>query len=317
MNEHKAMGETMNEVMKETVNKAMKDIMKETMNDAMKESRKESPVGMSGGSVAASGAAVSPSAKPGRKGLALALTGFFSWLLFMLASLPAAVVYRYAPVPEFIRLSGLSGTFWQGRAEAVVVDGLLLPEVRWSINPLSFISQKLVADFTLGNLQTPLSAQGQLELTDTRVKLSNLQGDVEASWLQTRLGKAIPAPVSVSGVITLALEQGAFDANGCTRLTGQLGWQRGIISNPYGQLPLGQAQAVLDCRNGALQAEISQSSPALSLDGQLSLEPRGRYQFSARLKPGAQMPDPLRQGLPLFSQTGADGRYVLNWSGLF
>lgn len=256
-----------------------------------------------------------PRKKSLKKVVGLGLLGLVSWGGFMVAGLPAALVYQYAPIPDSVSMAGLSGSLWKGRAESVVVDGIRLPGVEWQITPWSLAAKTVVADVSLGTLQDPLSARGLIEVSQSGVRMENLSAEASVPWVMQHFGGYPADLVEVTGVVGLEVDSAEFSLRGCTVLAGDLALERSSVYTPYGELPLGKANVKLNCEDGSLVADVRQSSPALSSEGRFTLNAGRRYQFIAELDPGEAMPEKLEKGLPLVARAEPDGGYSIRFSG--
>jgi general secretion pathway protein N len=71
---------------------------------------------------------------PGKKRLILA--GLATFAIGVALSFPARIAYDWFFSPE-MRLSGINGTVWKGRAVEVSIGGIYLRDVEWAFLPLS------------------------------------------------------------------------------------------------------------------------------------------------------------------------------------
>src|ERR1044072_3350531 len=75
----------------------------------------------------------------------LVALGIGAFLLFALVTLPASAVLSFFQPPG-VSLSGVSGTIWKGRAQAVRSGNLHIGSVEWSLDVLALFTGKLGAD---------------------------------------------------------------------------------------------------------------------------------------------------------------------------
>jgi len=71
----------------------------------------------------------------------LLLVGVLTALVALVALFPARVAYKLT-APPYVKMSGLSGTIWNGAAEEFSTNGLYLRNLEWRMSPLSLLTGK-------------------------------------------------------------------------------------------------------------------------------------------------------------------------------
>lgn len=199
------------------------------------------------------------------------------YLLWLLVSAPAHLLPLI--LPEELNVSGLSGTLWQGEARQLSWRGVRLNHLRWA---LTFSSGLPGWRLTFHD---PDGLRGQLSLyalSALRVQNGSLTmpASLASGWLTPTL------PVEASGLITLHLSEGRFNRAGCQQVSGgRAQWQQAQLRSPAGSLELVSVGGTFRCTpTGALALTLSQDSHQLSLSGQGTLSPDGRYAFHGQLQ---------------------------------
>lgn len=250
-----------------------------------------------------------------KKIIGLSFVGLLAWAFFLVANLPAAFVYQMAPVPRNIAVNNITGTIWSGQAGEATVNGITLNNINWDIQPAALLRQNLQADISLGDMQSAVSAQGSVIASRSAVTLNDTVIDVSAEWLQGM----IPTPdfviADVTGNLNLGVQEMTLTRQGCQSLDGLLSLERSRLESPFGNIRLGNARADLSCDQGQLTARVSQSSNDITTKGQFNLHPNQRFNVSATLTPGDEMPEQLRQGLDSIAEANNDNSYSINLSG--
>lgn len=216
-----------------------------------------------------------------------------SYLLFLLAFIPAAQILPRLPLPAGLQLQNISGTLWQGRIGDISWQKYRLHNLQWEV---MFSRLWLVMPTIKLSLQDPetaiangtISWRGDWSLTNWQVKTS-------AQTIQLWL--SLPLPIDANGKLTLNIEQLTFNSLKCQTLTGQLNWQQALLQTPAGELALGNPVAALSCRNTAFEANIQQDSTSLHSEAALQLNMQGQYKLQASLQPKPALPDTLRSSL--------------------
>lgn len=102
--------------------------------------------------------------------------GAGAYLAFAVATLPAATAYHWL-APEALRLSGITGTAWSGRATLGSAAGLAFRDARWSLRPgallLGRVEGNLEARLADGFVSTHAIARpGRVVLEDVQASAS-------------------------------------------------------------------------------------------------------------------------------------------------
>ncbi|HBW8874695.1 type II secretion system protein N [Klebsiella quasipneumoniae] len=207
-------------------------------------------------------------------GLLLAL-----YLLWLTATAPARLLVPMLP-PE-VQVANLSGSIWRGAAQSVSWRGERLERLTWSLT---------LAGWQIA-LSDPRGVEGQARLWGIRdLRLQEGRLTAPASLLGRWLTPTMP--VSAEGEVTFSLAEAHFSEGRCRQITaGRAQWLQARLHSPVGSLELAQVSGTLSCTaTGAVALAIRQDSHQLSLSGQGTLSPDGRYLFHGTLQP--------RQGIP-------------------
>ena len=207
-------------------------------------------------------------------GLLLAL-----YLLWLTATAPARLLVPMLP-PE-VQVANLSGSIWRGAAQSVSWRGVRLERLTWSLT---------LAGWQIA-LSDPRGVEGQARLWGIRdLRLQEGRLTAPASLLGRWLTPTMP--VSAEGEVTFSLAEAHFSEGRCRQITaGGAQWRQARLHSPVGSLELAQVNGTFRCTvDGAVALTLRQDSHQLSLSGQGTLSPDGRYLFRGTLQP--------RQGMP-------------------
>lgn len=216
-----------------------------------------------------------------------------SYLLFLLACMPASQILPRLPLPAGLQLQNISGTLWQGRIGDLSWQKYRLHNLQWEVA----FSQLWLARPTIKlSLQDPETAvAGGTVSWRGDWSLNNWQVNTSTHTIQRWL--SLPLPIDANGELTLNIDQLTFNSLECQTLTGQLNWQQALLQTPAGELALGNPVAALSCRNKAVEANIQQDSASLHSETSLQLNMQGQYKLKASLQAKPALPDTLRSSL--------------------
>ncbi|MGI9279875.1 MAG: type II secretion system protein N [Endozoicomonas sp.] len=248
-----------------------------------------------------------------KKIISLAALATVSYTGFMLAELPAAFVWNYAPKMPGIELEGLSGSVWSGSAQELTLNGVELQEVTWDLKPSALLTGKIKADLEVGDDFSAVVGEATVTYSTQGVTIEDLEADASADWLQQLA--PMPVPATARGNINLVADTLVYEQGQCVELDGRLAWERGRISSPLGDVKLGKANADLSCKGNTLEGKIRQSSEFLTTDAVFSFDFNGSYSLSGKVSEGKALPENIKNGMKVLGRPDSQGRYPLTFRG--
>lgn len=247
------------------------------------------------------------------------IAGLFlaAYLICLLATLPAALVVRYLPLPtninNLLKLEGVSGTLWRGQAARLHYASESVSQLRWDLNSWSLLRLAPEVTIRFGE-RNGLNGQGVIGWNGAAFG-RDLTFNAPAPWLLSRMPMRLPFPITVTGQLQLKVDQFAQGKPWCDNLYGNLDWYQASADTPAGKLDLADPEVKLSCLDSTLVAELKQGSDAVQTSGRLELQPNGQYLFQGNLKPGPALPAQMQQGLPFLGQPDSQGRFPLRYQG--
>ncbi len=244
----------------------------------------------------------------------LILLCLIAFLVTAVVKFPAAGVLPHVNI-EPVKLSGVSGSVWNGSAQSVSAPELLFPveNVAWKAAPKTLLSGNAGAkiDFEI------LGGEGKGEGIVQR----NLGGDVlindgKFQIPASELEQFLPLPVAqFAGVLLADIEELELENNLFKRTQGKLIWSNAEVVNT---VRLGQV--VFDVVPQGAQGEqhtgtLSNSGGQMELDGEIQLDQAGNYKADILIKPTAETPPQVSGILDLVSRAASDGSYRIRNNG--
>lgn len=243
-----------------------------------------------------------------RIGYALIFCGIYA--LSLLAITPASFVSEELEKRvEGLALYGVKGTAWSGELQALEINGTRLKNIEWSLSPFALL---------LGNAQLQFILNSDGLQGDGVVEVGLLSGsttlrDVEIKFPIEKYAQQLGvADFDLSGNIELNLHHLTYQGNLISGLSGVLVWYESGIS---GALAMGDIQADLEQSDGLLTAILSDRGGPVKLNGDLSLQGSGHYQFKSILEARDNSDLSLKQTLRLMGRTVGDNRVEVNTKG--
>lgn len=228
-------------------------------------------------------------------------------MFFLIASLPATIIFSSMTLPKNINISSISGTVWSGKAESFKISGIEVGSIKWSLQPLNLILGELSADISILNKnqyinsEVNISYSGKIELEETRflIDLASLQP------------LTYGMPFSYTGKASGYFPVSHFHKNNYVGLNGKLSLMSLEMTSPQHQT---FGDFVVDLRaekEGATSGQLKDKGGDLNISGQLMLKKNGQLSVSAKLaarKAGGS----LEKALSFIGRKDASGRVQFN-----
>jgi len=237
--------------------------------------------------------------------------GLVIYLIFLIISLPADIVWSFAPqqLKRDIIVTNLQGSAWSARADSVTVNGLELGKSSWTLNPLLLFTGKLGGHINVRNAMG--QAQGSFAIqSDQLVELSNLTGEFNAAMLDPAI-----RPFTLTGVIktelgTLQLQRKAFlSANGT------LQWNNASITGVQ-EVALGNILLNATPESKGTRLQVSNEGGLIAINGDIRVAGNGRYTLNLLLSNRDKGRSDIESMLAVLGRADAQGRVRLNQQGM-
>lgn len=246
-----------------------------------------------------------------------AFTAIFlsSYIAFLVANTPLALVINNIQLPKNITLQGVSGSIWQGGIVRVTINNNAIERVKttvsfWSLFSLSPSIQVAFGDAMLSG------PEGKFNLTVSSEQLALTEVELFISANDIAKQLPLPIPLSAQGNVELFLSELVIVTGNqlsCLKAQGDVSWSRAGVVALEQNIKLGKFSAEISCNKGNLVTKVSpKNNLGLSFDGVLSLATQ-KVSGNGYLKPGAKFPSQLRSALSFIGRPDNQGRYVLRF----
>jgi general secretion pathway protein N len=238
------------------------------------------------------------------------------YLAFTVAMFPAGVALRWF-APQGVTFAGVAGTLWSGSAATCSVGGFSLEAVRWRLRPTSLFLGRVSANV---DARIPDGfVRGDVTASSSSVRLSDFQG---ATSLPALDGVLPPVLRGMRGQASVALESLVLENGWPSAISGELKLA-GLETPPpliYGKsslVALGNYTATfVPAPQGQIAAKVVDNGGPLEVAGTVGLNTARAYTIDALVKPRAEAPEMLAEGLErMTGEPDAEGRYHFNEMG--
>ncbi|RTE86195.1 MULTISPECIES: type II secretion system protein N [Gammaproteobacteria] len=225
--------------------------------------------------------------------------------------LPARMVTHWAPIPQSVHISGVTGTIWNGTVDTVQVQGRVVKNIAWEIFPLALFTGKLATKVSVQSGQSnPFALNGYVNASMSGVSVEELmvRGDLEktVNWLDIPAAALVP----VRGEYTLHIEEFNQGQPLCSALKGQ--GRAFDVTTRIGQSweSVGDYQVTAQCDSGEVVLNMPEDN-MLGIFFNLQLSNTG-YTLNGHLKPTAQAPQVIRDALRMVGNPNSQGQYIFS-----
>lgn len=247
---------------------------------------------------------------PSRISIYLGLYGFLTYVLFLLAGIPAQQVWEFIPQQSKIRLqiTQLEGSLWSGQADNLQINNLSLGQLNWDLNLLPLFVGKIDLDTKihgpLGKLQSNIavSIDGSLQATD-------LSGQIPAESLNP-----YTLPATLQGKISLDIQNLSYQANQQLQLEGKAHWRNASI-NMLQTVEIGDVRLLAKADGDGSIVHITNEKSALGIEGTIKLSGKGRYTVNLALLNRDSSRKDIRALLQMLGQADAAGKVHIKRQG--
>jgi len=244
------------------------------------------------------------------RGLCFVIVAYAS---FLIGTLPAELALSYVSLPTNITINQVEGTVWQGEAKLISVNNIEVKDVRWNTSVVALLTGSAQVYVEFGRGKNSLRGSGELGYSSAGAYAQDLTVSASSEWLVA--ASNVPLPVTTKGSVKLTIAEMQQGQPWCEQLDGQLSWSNAAIESLLGNVEIDSAVANLTCDNGAIVANIKQSSNQLKLSGIAKLENKGKYTLSAVLVPSNELPKSIRSNLRYVGKENAKGEYKIYYAG--
>jgi general secretion pathway protein N len=251
-----------------------------------------------------------------KKIITLSIVFLFSFIVFCIVKLPAAVALDLVKpyLPKQLEIGQTVGTVWQGQMMQVRYQSEQLNNVRWDIAGLALLTGKVSASVKFGNPRerSEISGYGDVsyELFNNIVKVTNglVRSTVERSMQRIQL----PLPVTAKGRVILELDEYTSGVPYCESLKGEIASPNIDVQGLNGWFNIGPLGGDLSCKSGDI-AILIDADNSLGLEADAILKVNFDFKVAGYVKPDATLPKDVHDAVKFLGRPDNQGRYPLNF----
>ena len=239
------------------------------------------------------------------------LTGIFSYLLLLIATIPATLVTGMFDNSQ-VKIQGVSGTLWNGKAYAITINNSIqLNNTEWSITAWKLLIGKIAIATNTHYLDNVIDA----ELGSSFIG-RYFVNDLIAGLPAEDVAQLANIPFAqLTGLITFNIEHAHWKRGELPLASGEINWKNATVTVAE-SASLGNINIVLgESEQELLNADIKNQGGDLTISGTAELVPEADYVLNIKLSPTATASNNIKQSLSMIAKRQSNGDYLLKNSG--
>lgn len=231
-----------------------------------------------------------------------------TFLLGILLLFPAQLALQWFSPPD-LRLVGIEGTIWRGRAAQASAGGIYLSPLTWRLRPASLLTARLGYDIEADLPGGYVNGAVAMTITGS-ISLS----DLEASVPLASVSRLMPI-AQAEGRLSADIDHSIIRAGWPTELVGIVSIED-LVYRPAGTNSIGNYRVqFLETEDNSLLGELSDGGGPLEVSGELAVTADRAYELRGHVmaRPGA--PAALANSLRFLGSEDARGRREFSLAG--
>ena len=240
------------------------------------------------------------------------VTAVVSYLALLITTMPANTVSSIINDNSPVKIRGVSGTIWHGKAFSVDINNSIqLQSTEWSFTVWKLLLGQLAIDIETQYLDNNINSE-----IGTSFLGRYFINDLSATILAKDLAQLAEIPLAqLSGLISLNITHAQWKQGELPIATGEINWKDAAVTITD-TASLGNVSILLnESEQQLLNADISNQGGDIKISGNAELVPETDYALNITLTPTATAKNNIKQSLGLFAQKQSNGDYVLKKSG--
>lgn len=236
----------------------------------------------------------------------------FSYLLFLIATVPASLLTNIVNNNTPVNIQNVSGTIWNGKADFISINNIAnLNNTKWTFIAWKFFTGR--AAFQIGTHYDEQKITGEIGASFLKQFFVN---NLSATIASKNIVKLASLPlVQLSGMVTLDIEHASWKINELPLASGNIIWNNATISVAE-TVSLGKLTIILSENDQHfLNADINNQGGDISLSGNAELVSEKNYAVNIRLSPTSSASNNIGNSLSLFAKRQNNGDFLLKKSG--
>lgn len=237
----------------------------------------------------------------------LITTGVVILVIGLVTTFPARVAYQWVAPPP-VRLEGIGGSVWNGRAAQAQIEGFYLRDLSWRFKPLALFSGKVAYAVEATPLSGFINANVFFGVTGS-IRLEDLQAS-----LPLQAFEQLAAMPGLRGSVNLQFERIVIEDGLPVAANGQL-QVADLVAPMIHRGSIGGYRAEFFTQNTGVLASVEDTDGVVDIAGSFEITADRNYQFLGQLAPKATTPGNLRSQMRFLGTENERGQYEIRLEG--
>jgi general secretion pathway protein N len=233
--------------------------------------------------------------------------GIVTFLVATILLFPARVAYQWF-VPDPVKLSGISGSVWNGKASAGLVSGVYFTDLDWSFRPLSLLAGQVAFSTSVNTGAGQVSMNAGIGMTGN-VSLTDINANLTLAAIHPTLRAN-----RIDGTIDIELKSLLLKNGWPAEAEGSIGVDN-LIAAAAGPDPLGNFDVELTTQDGVIRGLVTNARAVLDVNGTLQLAEDRSYSLVGDVAPNSRTPEALNKNLRFLGTPDQNGQRQFRFEG--
>ncbi|NVK55860.1 MAG: type II secretion system protein N [Alteromonadaceae bacterium] len=239
-----------------------------------------------------------------------ALGAILLYIILLVVSMPAAQVINRLSLPANISISGVSGTLWQGQAERLQINNILINDLSWDVSAWSLLTGQLAADLNAGNMRdaSSIAFKGPVKVNLFNPESFSTEDFLlylPVAWVLAEV--TLPIPVAAGGRFRVNVEELDFDNTACQTMMAYGDWLNATVAGTQGPIELGTFSAKISCAQQQFVVDVAEPN-AFGLTMQAKAQQdMSNLSVTGQFKPDPSLPQEVHDAAQFFGRPNAEG----------
>ena len=240
----------------------------------------------------------------------LFIAGLLTAFVALVALFPARVAHKLASPPH-AKISGLSGTVWNGVAQEFATNGVYLRNLKWRMRPLSLFTGK--ASFIVSGEPSSgfFDSELAVSLGGEAVTLNNLSASLPLAMFERAAGVQ-----GLRGSASLQIAKLELVGGRPAALDGSIDIAN-LVVPLLARASLGGFRIDFFTQGDHVVASVEDTDGVIDLAGSLQVNRDKSYSFRGVIIAKSNTPDALRQRIQYLPQTDQPGQHLVTLDGSY
>ncbi|MGQ8366505.1 type II secretion system protein N [Glaciecola sp. 1036] len=234
------------------------------------------------------------------------------YVVFLVAYAPASLIQLAAKDNPNLAIVTPTGTLFNGVAERVIVNGISIEKVEWTLSALPLLWLDAQVNVNAGNVRNTdqIYIKGLIQTSLLNPKYLHAE-DFQAYLpiKQILAQRQLPVVITADGRIRINLTEFTQE-DGCISLSGTGSWPNASVTANNKLIELGDFEAQLSCQQNNYLLTIAGDNE-IKLNAQISISASGAITPTGTFTIDPSLPPEIKQAAPYFGRETQRGEYKI------